>query len=104
MGTVVVVTVLAAAAYVTAWQSPVRLAAALAFMLVGPGLALSDLIQTRDPWHRLLLAISGSLAVETLIAVALVYAGRFTPERAFAILAIFTVALAVAAVIRERIS
>jgi hypothetical protein len=104
MGAVVGVTALSAACYVAAWESPVRVAATLVFMLVAPGLALSDLIQIRDRWHRLVLAVSASLAVETLICVALVYGGSFTTDRAFAAVGALTVAAAVGAVLRARVS
>jgi hypothetical protein len=104
MGIVVAVTALAAACYLTAWQSPIRLAATLAFMLVAPGLALSAFVQTEDAWQRMVLAIGASLAAETLITVTLVYSGGYTPERAFFSVAILTVSIAVTAVIRERVS
>jgi O-antigen/teichoic acid export membrane protein len=67
------------------WQSPVRVVLALGFLLFGPGLALGELLQVRDPVQRLALATGASLALETLVALALIYAGAYSPELAFAI-------------------
>jgi len=60
------------------WDSPVRTALTIAFLLFGPGLALAELLEIEDPVQRLALATAASLAVETLVAVVLLYAERFS--------------------------
>jgi uncharacterized membrane protein len=82
------------------WQSPVRVVLALGFLLFGPGLALGELLQVRDPVQRLALATGASLALETLVAVALIYAGAYSPELAFAIVLGISAAALAAAVAR----
>jgi uncharacterized membrane protein len=86
-----------AVALAIGWHSPVRVVLALGFLLFGPGLALGELLQVRDPVQRLALATGASLALETLVALALIYAGAYSAELAFAIvLGISAVALAAA--------
>jgi uncharacterized membrane protein len=60
------------------WDSPVRVALALTFLLFGPGLALGELLEIDDLVQRLALATGASLAVEALVASALFYADAFS--------------------------
>ena len=60
------------------WDSPIRVALTIAFLLFGPGLALAELLEIDDPVRRLALATGASLALETLIATALLYAEVFS--------------------------
>jgi uncharacterized membrane protein len=78
--------------FVIDWASPVRVVLVLGFLLLVPGLALTELLGIDDPVQQLALAASASLAVETLVAVALLYAGQFSADLAFAIVAILTCA------------
>lgn len=79
------------------WDSPIRVALTFGFLLFGPGLALAELLEIDDPVQRLALATAASLAIETLVAVALLYSGLFRPDAAVAIVASLTcIALLVA--------
>jgi hypothetical protein len=97
------VVLLAAAAlivYLVDWRSPVRTTVALAFLLVGPGLAITELLAIEDPVMRLAIASGASLALDTLVAVALLYAHHFSPELALVLLVGFTGAAIAAAIVR----
>ena len=48
----------------------------LGFLLIAPGLALTEMLAIREPIQRLALATAGSLALETVVAVTLLYARR----------------------------
>jgi uncharacterized membrane protein len=88
------------------WVSPLRVVAVLVFLLFGPGLAVAELLDVRDVAQRLAIATGVSLAVETLVGLALLYAGAFSAELTLAIvLALSALLLAVAwlrATRRER--
>ena len=77
LATLVVVSVVAAD-----WESPIRTALALSFLLFVPGLALTMLLRIRDPLHQLAIATGASLAIETLVATALLSAGAFSAAAA----------------------
>jgi uncharacterized membrane protein len=78
-------------------RSPLRVVVALAFLLFGPGLAVAELLSVRDIAQRLALATGVSLAVETLVGLALLYAGAYSAGLTFAIvLALSGIVLAVA--------
>lgn len=83
------------------WESPIRTALTLVFALFVPGLALGELLGIRDPAQLLALATAASLAVETLVAVGLLYAGLFSALAAIAIVVGLTL-LAVAASVLRR--
>jgi GT2 family glycosyltransferase len=94
-------TLLVAAASVVAvvidWHSPVRTVLALAFLLFAPGVALTEMLAIRDPIQRLALIAGTSLAVDSVVALALVYAGAFSVNLSMILLAGLTfAALAVA--------
>ncbi|HEV2786735.1 MAG TPA: hypothetical protein VGV67_10130 [Solirubrobacteraceae bacterium] len=67
-------------AVTTDWDSPIRVALTLAFLLVGPGLALGELLEIEDPVRLLAVAIGASLALETLVATTLFYTGLFSVD------------------------
>jgi uncharacterized membrane protein len=88
------------------WQSPLRVVVGLGFMLFVPGLAIAEMLGISDPLHRLAIATSASLAVETLVGLALLYAGLFTVERAFVIiyaLSLLAVCVALLRAYRARV-
>jgi uncharacterized membrane protein len=89
-----------AAVFAGGWHSPVRVVLALTFLLFGPGLALGELLDVREPVQRLALATGASLALETLVGVALVYTGAYSAELAFAIVLALSGAILAAAVVR----
>jgi hypothetical protein len=89
----------ATVAFVADWEPPIRVVLVLAFLLFVPGIALMEALEIRDPVQQLALGPPASLALETLVSVALLYAGSFSAERAFAIVGVLTLAaLAVASV------
>src|SRR5438132_8486923 len=67
------VTVASVVAVVADWRSPVRSVLALGFLLFAPGLALTEMLAIREPFERLALIAAGSLALETVVAVPLLY-------------------------------
>jgi len=52
----------------------------LAFLLVGPGMALVHLLRLRDPLAEMCLAVALSIALDTLVASAFLYAGAWSPS------------------------
>jgi uncharacterized membrane protein len=85
------------------WESPLRVVAVLVFLLSGPGLAVADLLDVRDVAQRLAIATGFSLAVETLVGLALLYAGVFSAGLTFAIvLALSALLLALGCLRRMR--
>lgn len=93
-------TAVAAACYATNWQSPVRVAVMVVFFLFVPGLALAELAPLADRPERLVVGIGASLALETLVAVAFLYAGFFTPDRVIAVFLLTTAGLTAVAALR----
>lgn len=87
----------AMAAIAADWDSPLRVALTLALFFFVPGLALAELLEIGDPLQRLAIATSASLAIETLVAVALLYAGLFSAEAASAVIVGLTCAALLAA-------
>jgi uncharacterized membrane protein len=82
------------------WQSPVRTALTLAFALFVPGLALAELLEIEDTMQRLAIATGASIAVETLVAVALLYTGLFSADAACAVIFGLTCVTLLAAALR----
>lgn len=68
------------------WDSPIRVALTIAFVLFVPGLALAELLAIADPLRRLAIAIGASIAAATLVATLLLYLGLFSAEGACGIL------------------
>jgi len=93
-------TAVAAVCYATNWQSPVRVAVMVVFFLFVPGLALSELAPPADGPERLVVGIGASLALETLVAVAFLYAGFFTPGRVIGVFLLTTAGLTAVAALR----
>ena len=77
-------------------DSPLRALFVLVFLFFGPGIALTGLLQMRDPVQRLALAAAASLAVDVIVAVTLLYLGIYTYELGFAIVAAITAVALVA--------
>jgi uncharacterized membrane protein len=87
------------------WESPVRVVLALVFLLFGPGLAVAELMEVRDLVQRLAIAAGVSLAVESLVALALLYAGAYSVGLTFAIvLALSAMLLGIALLRASRAS
>jgi uncharacterized membrane protein len=74
----------------------------LAFLLFVPGLAFAQMLDVREPLRQLALATGVSLAVETLVGLALLYAGVFTTERTMIIVLALTVIAVLVSVLRAH--
>jgi uncharacterized membrane protein len=83
-------------------SSPIRAVLAISFLLFGPGLALAELLEIRDLTQRVAIATGASLGIETLVALALVYAHAFSLRLAIAIIAGLTVSAVGLTVLRAR--
>lgn len=81
-----------AAVGVTALAAPplIRLPVNGWFLLFCPGFALTRLMGLGDRVAVLVLSVALSLALDTLVAVALLYTGRWSPPAALLILALAT--------------
>jgi uncharacterized membrane protein len=73
-------------------ESPLRTLLAVWFLLACPGLALAPLVRLSDALSTATIAIALSIALDTIVAAALLYAGVWSPVAAFVILATITLA------------
>lgn len=89
------------ALYAADVDSPVRVVLALGFALFAPGLAIAELLELPGWVPRVALATAASLAIETLVVVALLYAGAWSVGAALGIVAALTVAAAATAWLRR---
>jgi uncharacterized membrane protein len=83
-------------------HSPARAAIVLAFVLVAPGLAIVRPIGMRDPMVELMLAVAVSVALDTLAASAILYAGAWSPNLILAVVAAITLAATAVGLLVER--
>ena len=83
----------AAAGFVTFVDTDARVRSVIVlwFLLVCPGMVLMRFVHLREPIFEWTLAVALSLAVDALVAGILLYAGRWSPPGAFAILLGLTV-------------
>lgn len=72
--------------------STTRSVLAIWFLLACPGLALAPLMRLHDALGTVTVAITLSIAIDTIVASALVYCGAWSAVATFAILAAVTVA------------
>jgi uncharacterized membrane protein len=61
-------------------NSPLRPWLVVPFLLVCPGMVLVHRLRLDEWWVELLLAVGISIAVDTLLATAMVYAGVWSPK------------------------
>jgi uncharacterized membrane protein len=73
------------------WMSPLRALITLWFMVVCPGMALLRVFGLRLPVSGWALAIAFSLALDTAVGIALLYAGKWSWQTGLIILASITV-------------
>jgi hypothetical protein len=71
-------------------DSPLRALFVLLFLFFGPGIAVTGLLRMPDLVQRFALAAAASLAIDVLVAVALLYLAIYTYELGFAIVAAIT--------------
>lgn len=100
---VVVLLALSSGAVAFDLHSPARTAVTIAFLLVGPGLAVAELVHVRGAVEQVSLAIGASLAIDTLVAVGLMYLGSYSYELAFGIIAGLTALTLAACVLRDEL-
>ncbi|MCL5256795.1 MAG: DUF1616 domain-containing protein [Chloroflexi bacterium] len=82
---------------------PVRLLAAACFLPFCPGMAIVRLLKIEDGVAELAVAIALSIAIETIVAMALVYARLWSPNLVLAIIIGITVAGTVAQWVRRPV-
>jgi uncharacterized membrane protein len=73
-------------------ESALRTLLTVWFLVACPGLALAPLVGLRDALGTVTVAIALSIALDTIVAGALIYADAWSPVAAFMILAAITVA------------
>ena len=66
-------------------SNPLRLICVLAFLLVGPGLAFVPLLRIGG-WPGWTMAVGLSLALDTVVSTAMIYAGIWSPEATLMVL------------------
>jgi nucleoside recognition membrane protein YjiH len=69
----------------------IRAAVTLAFMAMGPGMALMGLLRLDDLLLELSLALALSLVLETIVAMAMLLLNRWDPAAGLAVLEVLTV-------------
>ena len=90
---VVVLSVLAVALMAAAGGSSTpRTAIVVWFLLTGPGLALTPLLRLNDRWAEWTVVVAISLALDTLVATAFLYAAAWRPWAVFCVLAAVSLA------------
>ena len=72
--------------------APLQPLAAVWFLLVCPGLALVPLIRIGDPWEEIALALGVSVALDIVVATALMYADAWSPALIVGVLAAISIA------------
>jgi hypothetical protein len=76
--------------------APLQPLVACWFLLVCPGLALAPLLDLEDPWDELGVALGISVALDIVLATALMYAGAWSPALVVGLLAVISLAGAAA--------
>jgi hypothetical protein len=83
-------TLLLWALYALNVESPVRVAVAIVYLLVAPGLAVMGLLDLAQRWATAVLSLALSLGIVTVVATALLLAHVWTPGRALGIIGCIT--------------
>lgn len=89
---VLVSTVAAVVAAIVGGGSALDMIAIVLFVLVGPGLALVPFLGLDDVWAEVTLSLAISVAIGTLLATTLLFAGLWSPTAIFVALASISVA------------
>ena len=96
----VVLLVLASIAVAVDLESPLRTAVTIAFLAFAPGIAIAGLLALRDPVEQISIAVGASFAIDTLVAISLLYLELYSYELAFGIVAGITAAALAAGLLR----
>lgn len=81
----ILATLLIWALYALGVDSPVRVAVAISYLLIAPGLALMGLFDLAQRWAAAVLAVALSIGIVIVVATALLLADLWAPGRALAI-------------------
>lgn len=84
---VVVAAVAAAGAALAGAPEALRVPLVLGFLLIGPGMAFVPLLDLGDPVAELTVALGVSLALDVAVAMAMLYAGAWSPIAGLLVLA-----------------
>ena len=85
-GAIACLGVLATMLVLTDARAAVRAIVVLPFLLVGPGLAVVELIGLSDVLERVVLAIAVSFALEVIVSLAMLYGGVWSASLGISIL------------------
>jgi uncharacterized membrane protein len=102
LGAIAAAGVLAAILAAAGASGAPRAIVALPFLLIGPGLAWVRLLRLDDPMTELALAVTVNLALEAIVATALLVTGLWSPGLALAMMVAITLAASAAAFARRR--
>lgn len=84
----------------TGWHSPVRVVLAVVFLLFVPGWAVADLLAVADILYGVIIAVSLSLALDTIVSLTLLYVHAWSLRWATAILVVLTLCALLGACVR----
>jgi hypothetical protein len=98
---VAVAAVAAPAAALAGAPAAVRIPVVLLFLLLGPGMAFVPLLDLGDPVAELTVAVGISVAVDLAVAMAMLYAGSWSPAATLVVLAALALSGAVAQRVKE---
>jgi hypothetical protein len=101
-----IVLILTGAAGSVVWlgvANPWRSVFVLPFLMAVPGLALVPLLRIGG-WPGLTLAVGLSLALETVVPTAMIYAGVWSPEATFGVLVLMSLVGAAAQLVTARVA
>ena len=89
---VAVAAVAAAVAALAGAPDALRAPLVLGFLLIGPGMAFVPLLDLGDPVAELTVALGVSLALDLAVALAMLYAGAWSPVASLVVLAAIALA------------
>ncbi|MFJ7150060.1 hypothetical protein ACIQVT_17925 [Streptomyces sp. NPDC100445] len=84
--------------------SPLRAPCTLFFLLAAPALAIGAALRGLDPYGRAVTALAGAVAVDMLVAQAMLTLHRWSVRGGVAAVALLSVLLLLLTALRERIS
>jgi len=82
--------------------SAVRVPVVLLFLLLGPGMAFVPLLDLGDPVAELTVAVGISVAVDLAVALAMLYAGAWSPPATLVVVAALALGGAALQRVKER--
>jgi hypothetical protein len=98
---VAVAAVAAPAAALAGAPAVVRIPVVLLFLLLGPGMAFVPFLDLGDPVAELTVAVGISVAVDLVVAMAMLYAGAWSPAATLVVLAAVALCGAVVQRVKE---